>query len=70
VAGVQEVLGEHQDAVVAREWLGKAAADAGAGEAYAAGMLAGVELAAAAAARAAFPAKWQAAAKKRLRSWL
>jgi CHAD domain-containing protein len=70
VAGVQEVLGEHQDAVVARKWLGKAAADASATEAYAAGMLAGVELASAAAARDGFPAAWQAAAKKRLRAWL
>jgi CHAD domain-containing protein len=70
VAGVQEVLGEHQDAVVARAWLGKAAADASASEAYAAGMLAGVELAAAATSRDAFPAAWKAASKKSLRGWL
>jgi CHAD domain-containing protein len=70
VADVQDVLGEHQDAVVAREWLAKAAADLGAPEAYAAGMLAGVELTAASVSRDAFPASWDAASKKRLRSWL
>jgi CHAD domain-containing protein len=70
VANVQEVLGEHQDAVVARQWLGKAAADLPAREAYAAGMLAGIELEAAATARARFPAAWKAASPKRLRSWL
>jgi CHAD domain-containing protein len=70
VADVQEVLGEHQDAVVARAWLGKAAADLSAHEAYAAGMLAGVELAAANASRDEFPSAWKAAAKKSLRSWL
>jgi CHAD domain-containing protein len=70
VADVQEVLGEHQDAVVARTWLGKAAADLSPQEAYAAGMLAGVELGAAATSRDAFPAAWKVAAKKQLRSWL
>jgi CHAD domain-containing protein len=70
VANVQDVLGEHQDAVVAREWLGKAAADAPSREAYAAGMLSGIELGAAATARDEFPAAWHAAARKRLRSWL
>ena len=70
VAEVQEVLGEHQDAVIAREWLAKSAADLDAPEAYAAGMLAGVELTAAATSRDAFPDAWAGAAKKRLRAWL
>jgi CHAD domain-containing protein len=70
VANVQEVLGEHQDAVVAREWLGKAAPDLPVSAAYAAGMLAGVEITAANQARDEFPAAWKAAAKKRLRTWL
>jgi CHAD domain-containing protein len=70
VAEVQEVLGEHQDAVVAREWLGKTAADLPAAAAYAAGMLAGMEITAASQARDAFPATWKVAAKKRLRAWL
>ncbi len=70
VAEVQDVLGEHQDAVVARQWLAKAAADLTPHEAYSAGMLAGVELAAARAARAAFRGVWKAASKKQLRGWL
>ncbi|MDQ1519314.1 MAG: hypothetical protein QOI55_387, partial [Actinomycetota bacterium] len=70
VADVQEVLGEHQDAVIARTWLGKAAADLSPNEAYAAGMLAGVELGAASTSRDAFPAAWKSAAKKQLRTWL
>jgi CHAD domain-containing protein len=70
IAEVQEVLGDHQDAVVAREWLGKAAGELAPRDAYAAGMLAGVEVAAAAAARDAFPGVWKAASKKRLRDWL
>jgi CHAD domain-containing protein len=70
VADVQDVLGEHQDAVVARTWLGKTAADLSALEAYAAGMLGGVELISADESRAAFPAAWKAASKKSLRSWL
>jgi CHAD domain-containing protein len=70
VADVQDVLGEHQDAVVARTWLGKAAADLSPHEAYAAGMLSGVELAAANVSRDAFPGVWKVAAKKQLRAWL
>jgi CHAD domain-containing protein len=69
VAQLQDVLGEHQDAVVARQWLAKASADFPAREAYAAGMLAGIELEAAGAAERAFPAEWKAASAKRLRSW-
>ena len=39
-------------------------------EAYAAGMLAGVELEAANAAHREFPDAWSSAAKKRLRAWM
>jgi CHAD domain-containing protein len=70
VADVQDVLGEHQDAVIARTWLGKAAADLSSHEAYAAGMLAGVELTAANVSRDEFPSVWKDAAKKQLRAWL
>src|SRR5581483_6068124 len=70
VADVQDVLGEHQDAVVARAWLAKAAADAPAREAYSAGMLAGVEVAAADAAAGAFAGVWETASRKRLRAWM
>jgi CHAD domain-containing protein len=60
LARLQDVLGEHQDTVVARDWLRKAGADVSSAEAYAAGVLAGIEVGAAAAARAALPAAWAA----------
>src|SRR5262245_29307473 len=50
MASVQDVLGEHQDAVVAREWLAKTAPECAPGEAYALGMLTEVERMAAVAA--------------------
>jgi CHAD domain-containing protein len=70
VANVQDVLGEHQDAVVAREWLAKTAPECAPGEAYALGMLTEVERSAAVAARNAFPTVWAAARRPRLRRWL
>jgi CHAD domain-containing protein len=70
VAGLQEVLGEHQDAVVAGTWLRDAGARAGSRGAFVAGTLAGVERARAAAAREAWPRAWRRASRKRLRSWM
>jgi CHAD domain-containing protein len=70
VARVQDVLGEHQDAVVARAWLAKAAPECTASEAYALGMLAEIERELAAQARAAFPAAWRETRRPALRSWL
>ena len=70
VEQVQNVLGAHQDAVVAREWLTKAAHECGPAEAYALGMLAEIERETAAQARAEFPAAWRAARRPKLRSWL
>ncbi|WP_406207443.1 CHAD domain-containing protein [Kitasatospora sp. NBC_01560] len=58
---VQDVLGEHQDAVVAAAALG-AQAD-GTGEPFGYGVLYGQELAAGAAARERLPAVWRRAAK-------
>ena len=69
VAALQEVLGEHQDAVVARAWLAKTAHECSAPEAFAAGMLAEREAVAAVAARAEFPSAWKDASDKHLRSW-
>jgi CHAD domain-containing protein len=66
---VQDTLGEHQDAVVAREWLTKAAADLTADEAFAVGVLAGLEVAAARDARAALPAAWRRAHARRPATW-
>jgi len=71
LARVQEVLGEHQDAVIAGAWLRATAltlADPAA--VYAAGELGAAERAAADASRAAWPATWKAVDHKRLRSWL
>jgi len=71
LARVQEVLGEHQDAVIAGAWLRATAltlADPAA--VYAAGELGAAERAAADASRAAWPAAWTAVDRKPLRSWL
>jgi CHAD domain-containing protein len=65
-ADVQDVLGEHQDAVVAGAWL----RETGAGDhAFVAGELAGFEAEAAGAARAEWPAAWETLARKKLRFW-
>ena len=65
-ADLQDVLGEHQDAVVAGAWLREARA----GEhAFVAGELAAFETQAAAAARDRWPAAWKALSRKRLRFW-
>lgn len=67
----QDVLGEHQDAVVAAEWLRRTAAhenDESVG--FAAGQLAAFEHVNALAARAAWPEAWKRASKGRLRDWL
>ena len=43
VTRIQDVLGEHQDAVIADAWLAKAAPECSPPEAYALGMLAEIE---------------------------
>jgi CHAD domain-containing protein len=70
LAKVQDVLGEHQDAVVAIGWLSKTAHECSPTEAFAIGMLAQVEREAARVSRAAFPATWKRARKWHLRAWL
>ena len=71
LTNVQDVLGEHQDAVVAGAWLrANALALTDPRAAYAAGELGAAERAAADASRAAWPDAWRAVARKRLRSWL
>jgi len=67
---VQDVLGEHQDAVVARAWLVKTAGECPPDEAFAAGMLAEIEMQAARTARDEVPAVWRRARASKLRSWL
>ena len=71
ITGVQDVLGEHQDAVVAAAWLRANALTLGDPAAvFVAGELGAVERAAAHAARAEFPHAWKQARRKRMRSWL
>jgi CHAD domain-containing protein len=70
LADVQDVLGEHQDAVVAIGWLAKTAHECPSSEAYAIGMLAQVERDAAVVARTEFPRTWKRARKPALRAWL
>ncbi len=68
---LQDVLGEHQDAVVAGEWLRQAAASSDdVAVAFVAGTLAAAERDAALAARDAWEDAWKAASRKRLRAWL
>lgn len=64
---LQDVLGEHQDAVVAAAWL-RESAGSGA-QAFVAGQLAAIEAAAARDARAAWPDAWKALSRKKIRFW-
>jgi CHAD domain-containing protein len=66
-ATLQDVLGEHQDAVVASAWLREAAGPTA--QAFAAGQLAAIEAEAARSARAAWPSAWKTLSRKRLRFW-
>lgn len=66
-AALQDVLGEHQDAVVAGAWLRGAAAEPA--HAFVAGQLAAIEAGAARDARDAWPAAWKALSRKKLRFW-
>ena len=70
LAGLQDVLGAHQDAVVAEAWLRAAVDGADPSVSLAAGELIGVQLAEAAACRQEWPRAWKKASDKKLRSWL
>jgi CHAD domain-containing protein len=65
---LQDVLGEHQDAVIAASWLREAARSAPA-RAFVAGQLAAIEADDARDARDAWPAAWRALSRKKLRFW-
>ncbi len=67
-AELQDVLGEHQDAVVAVAWLRGEAASGG-GDAFVAGQLVAAEARAAAESRERWPTAWKAMSRKRLRFW-
>jgi CHAD domain-containing protein len=68
-AHLQDVLGEHHDAVATEAWLREAAGKAGGRQAFVAGQLAAVERRAAELARASWPAAWNVLDRKRLRFW-
>jgi CHAD domain-containing protein len=72
VAGLQEVLGDHQDAVVAGQWLRTHAADGGGRveRAFVAGELAALEDVAAQESRSQWLEAWTEARRGRLRRWM
>ncbi len=70
VEAVQEVLGDHQDAVVAGEWLREHVPTDDGGAAFVAGQLVLVEAADAQTSRDAWPAAWKDAKHPRLRRWM
>lgn len=67
-ARLQSVLGEHQDAVVAWNWLRDAARE-GRIDTFTAGELAALQLAAQDAARGRWPKTWKAARRRRPSTW-
>ncbi len=69
VAGVQTVLGDFHDAIVAEQWL-RSAAPGGTDKALVAGELIALERQEAAALRASWKSAWKAASAKKLRAWL
>ena len=70
LARLQDVLGDHQDAVVAERWLRDALETATPRQTFVVGQLAAMERAGADDSRAAWRKVWQAAARKRLRRWI
>ncbi|HET7719347.1 MAG TPA: CYTH and CHAD domain-containing protein [Acidimicrobiales bacterium] len=70
VAGLQEVLGDHQDAVVAEAWLRGAVEGADAAVSLAAGELIAVQMAQAAEGRKLWRKAWQKASAEKLRTWM
>ncbi len=68
-AELQSVLGSHQDAVVAAEWLRRAATRTDEPIGFVAGQLAAIEHRAARRARRRWPDAWKRASRKRLRRW-
>ncbi|MEJ7764963.1 MAG: CYTH and CHAD domain-containing protein [Acidimicrobiales bacterium] len=74
VAGIQEVLGELQDAAVAELWLRSRAVglkgSGAAGRAFSAGLLTAMQQQAANEATRSWRAAWEAASARKLRKWL
>jgi CHAD domain-containing protein len=70
VADLQEVLGEHQDAVVAQDWLRAAAPELTSAEALVAGQLIAGQRAIADATRRSWSKTWERANRSKLRAWM
>lgn len=71
ITELQDVLGEHQDAVIAAEWLRATATRThDVPVAFAAGALAGLELHEVLVSREAWAAAWKQASRRRLREWM
>jgi CHAD domain-containing protein len=70
LTALQDVLGAHQDAVVAEAWLRERIAAGDPVETYATGMLAGLLRVDALQATRALPDAWHRASRRRLRSWM
>jgi CHAD domain-containing protein len=66
---LQDILGEHQDAVASQDWLRRKAAHSTPAVAFVAGELAAQEARARAVARASWPEAWRALSRARLRFW-
>lgn len=69
IKDLQDVLGEHQDAVVAEQWLREAASTLDGPDMFIAGELASLERLDVERTRAAWPDVWRKASRKRLRQW-
>lgn len=67
-AGLQDILGEHQDAVTAETWLAATPLEGRA--AFVAGQLAGLERAAAVEARGKWKQAWEELDREELRTWM
>ena len=70
VADLQEVLGDHQDAVVAEAWLRRAVEGADADVCLAAGELIALQMTQAAEGRKRWRKAWKTASAEKLRSWM
>jgi CHAD domain-containing protein len=70
LASAQELLGDHHDSVVARNWLRENAPAAAGVEAFADGLLVGVEEQRADECRAAWKATWNDVSAKKVWTWL
>jgi CHAD domain-containing protein len=70
VADLQEMLGEHQDAVVAQDWLRATAPELTSAEALVAGQLVAGQRAIADASRQSWRPIWERANRSKLRAWM